>query len=107
MNTQKTIEISPAIIEQINEGPVTYWRAGMTLVPGWTSNGIMGCYLSEQAAWIARQRCLASGRYTPSSSAPIEIGDRQAVNDFAVSIECHKVEVCDETQSIVDSWMVQ
>lgn len=103
-----TVEVSPTIIEQINEEPVTYWRAGLKFANDNQHRcGIVNVYHSETAAWIARESRLAAGYFVPLLSAPEEIGDRQAVDDLVKSLGFHTVVVLDETLTVVDSWRVE
>ena len=102
-----TVEVSPTIIEQINEEPVTYWRAGLKLPGNMRHNGIICVYTSERAAWVAREYWIGTGTFLPNLSAPAELGDRQATTEFVKAEGGHTVQVRDETLTVVDSWRVE
>lgn len=102
-----TVEVSPTIIEQINEEPKTYWRAGLKHAIGVGSNGRFNVHPTERAAWVDRERRLNSGYFVRETLAPVEIGDRQAVDDLVKSLGFRIVEVLDETLTVVDSWRVE
>lgn len=106
MNQEKRgIEISPSIIEQVNEEPTKYWRCGVKLTTPWFWNGVtLGVGETERAAWIQREKALASGHYV-SVGTPVA-STREEVNAIAVEEDCTEVQVIDEAGSVVDSWRV-
>jgi hypothetical protein len=102
-----TVEVSPTIIEQINEEPKTYWLAGLKFRDNRPGNGTINVYTSERAAWVAREYWIGTGIFLPNLSAPAEIGDRQAATEFVKARGGHTVEVLDESFTVVDSWRVE
>lgn len=106
MNQEKrSIEISPLIIEQVNEEPTKYWRHGLLLISERRWNGGLVVFTTEQAAWIFREWAIKDPDYKPIAY-PYQ-STRDEINAFAKKERCSEVRVRDEAGKMVDSWRVE
>lgn len=102
-----TVEVSPTIIEQINEEPKTYWRSGLVPIAHATFRSAGAVHISENAALVWQDYALRTwpnhyvGIREPSQITIDELNHCARIKGW------HTVEVYDETLTVVDSWRVE
>lgn len=101
------IVISPSIIEQLSEDPTKYWAAGIRIVPRSPYITAYRYFSSETAAWISRERWLASYRHQCVIDSPPREVTRERMNEVARIDGVSKIVVEDESGTVVDSWSVE